>query len=126
MALGDWIRRYFPRRGEPSLDELRRFVSERKGVEGYIEPQTATQPLTLLLVDRDGDHVRGEIRDTAQAVGFCEKAGIPVYDAQVIGYPERMRRRSTRRSADASSIDEQFAELERRLREEPGAGTPND
>ena len=46
------------------------------------------------------------------------RSSIPVYDASVIGYPQRMiefERRGGRPSKDA--LDEQIADLERRLQE---------
>src|SRR5919199_5522217 len=91
MRFSDLIRRFFNRRRNPDLSKLTFFATERKGVEGYIEPRTATSPPTLVLVDRAGDHRRGAVQDPHDAVEFCEKLGIPVYDASVIGYPQRMR-----------------------------------
>ena len=84
MNLGDRIRAFFSKKGNPGLLELEPFALERKGVEGYIEPRTPTSPTTLLLVDRDGDHLRAPVREPADAVAFCERLAIPVYDAQVI------------------------------------------
>ena len=125
MGLGDRIRGFFSKRNNPALVELEKFVSERKGIEGYIEPKTATSPTTLLLVDRDGAHLRGPVRDPADGAAFCEKHGIPVYDAQVIGYPRRMKEfERNRRSAAEESLDEDIADLERRLAEpDPDHGT---
>jgi len=97
----------------------------RKGLEGFIEPRTATNPTTLLLVDRDGDHRRAPVRAPADAVRFCDKLGIPVYDARVIGYPKRMKDFEKGRNRGTSgSLDQQFAELERRFRES-GPGRPD-
>ena len=125
MSLGDSIRNFFSKKRNPELPGLESFAAERRGVEGYIEPQTATNPTTLLLVDRDGDHVRAAVRDPADAAAFCEKLGLPVYDAAVIGYPERMRTFDRRRSAAESAfVDKEIAEIERRL-SEPGPETPN-
>ena len=124
MSLGDRIRAFFSKKNNPGLKELEAFAEERKGVEGYIEPQTATSPTTLLLVDRDGDHRRGPVREPEDAVAFCEGRGIPVYDAQVIGYPKRMRDfERRRRTVDAEALDAEIAELERRLTEEGPDGS---
>jgi hypothetical protein len=122
MAL-EWLKNLFRRRS-PALDGLSSFVEQHKGVEGYIEPQTATQPVTLLLVDRDGDSARAAVRDGRDAAAFCERSGIPVYDASVVGYPQRMvdfERRGGRAPDD--DLDEEIAELERRL-SEPGTDSP--
>ena len=88
-------------------------------MEGYIEPRTPTSPTSLLLVDRDGDHLRAPVREPQDAVAFCERHAIPVYDAQVIGYPKRMKEFEKRRRTGAQdSLDEDIAELERRLAED--------
>ena len=121
-SFGDRIRAFFSKRGNPALAELEAFAAERRGVEGFIEPQTPTSPTSLLLVDRDGDHRRAEVREPADAAAFCERLAIPVYDAQVIGYPKRMKdfERNRRRAAE-DSLDEDIADLEKRLTE-PGPG----
>jgi hypothetical protein len=119
VSLGDRIRAFFSKKNNPGLKELEVFVAERKGVEGYIEPQTATSPTTLLLVDRDGDHLRAPVREPDDAVAFCDTHGLPVYDAQVIGYPKRMKDfERRRRTVDPDALDAEIAELERRLKEE--------
>lgn len=115
-SFGDRIRAFFSKRGNPALGELEGFAAERKGVEGFIEPQTATSPTTLLLVDRDGDHLRAPVKDPRDAAAFCDRHSIPVYDAQVIGYPKRMKDFDKRtRRGEAASLDADIAELEKRL-----------
>ncbi len=119
MGLGDRIRSFFSGRRNPAFQELEAFAAARKGVEGYIEPRTATSPTTLLLVDRYGEHLRGPVRDPQDAAAFCERLGIPVYDAQVLGYPKRMRDfEKRRRRAATDELDQDIAELERRLTDE--------
>ena len=117
-SFGDRIRGFFSKKSNPALGELEEFASDRRGVEGYIEPKTSTNPTTLLLVDRDGDHLRASVREPADAAAFCERLGIPVYDAQVIGYPKRMKdfEKNRRRRAE-DSLDDDIAELEKRLTE---------
>lgn len=73
-----------------SLKKLREFVETHEGVEGYMEPQTPILDQSLLLIARDGEWVRAAA-DRGQAASFCKKAGIPFYDAGVVGYPDRMR-----------------------------------
>jgi hypothetical protein len=121
-SFGDRIRGFFNKKNNPALTELEGFAAARRGVEGYIEPRTATSPTTLLLVDRDGDHLRAPVKEPLDATAFCERLSIPVYDAQVIGYPKRMKEfeRNRRRGAE-DSLDRDIAELEKRLNEEePG------
>jgi hypothetical protein len=118
MSFGDKMRGFFARKNNPALRELEQFVRERKGVEGFIEPRTATSPTTLLVVDRQGDHLRAAVRQPTDAVSFCDHMSIPVYDAQVMGYPQRMRDFERKRRTDAvQDVDEDIAELERRLSE---------
>lgn len=121
-SFGDKIRGFFSKRSNPGLGQLEMFAAERKGVEGFIEPRTSTSPTTLLLVDRDGDHLRAPVKEPEDAAAFCLRLSIPVYDAQVIGYPKRMKDFDKRRKAgEAATIDDDIAELERRLAlEDPG------
>jgi hypothetical protein len=124
LSVGDFIRGFFTKRRNPRLRELEAFIAERKGVEGYIEPRTATQSTSLLLVDRDGASARAPVRDREDAVAFCERWSLPVYDAGVIGYPKRMVEYDRRGGAGSERLDEQIADLERRLRE-PGSEAPD-
>ena len=116
MGLGDRIRSFFSKRSNPALRELEAWASNRKGIEGFIEPRTATSPVTLLLVDRVGEHLRAPVREPEEAAAFCSRLSIPVYDAQVVGYPDRMRKRDR----GTEKLDEQIAEIERRLAESDG------
>jgi hypothetical protein len=123
VGIGDRIRAFFSKKGSPALTELEDWAKEHKGVEGYIEPRTPTSSASLLLVDRYGEHLRGPVREPEDGAAFCERLGLPVYDAEVIGYPQRMRDFDRRQRTDASdSLDATIADLERRLDEtEPGS-----
>jgi hypothetical protein len=128
MAIGDSFRKLFSKRRKSDLSALESFARERRGVEGYIEPRTATSPVTLLLVDRDGDHVRATVRDPRDASSFCRSRSIPVYEAQVIGYPRRMKefeKRSREGAFEATSFESEIEDLERRL-SQPGGDAPNE
>ncbi len=128
MAFGESIRRLFSKRGTSDLSVLGNFAKERRGIEGYIEPQTATSPITLLLVDRDGDHVRAPVRDVRDATAFCRSRSIPIYEARVIGYPKRMKdfeKRSREGAFEVASFESEIEDLERRL-SEPGGDAPNE
>lgn len=124
MSLGDRIRAFFAKKNNPEMTGLKTFVDERAGVEGYIEPQTATNPTTLLLVDREGRHERAPVREPEDAVAFCERHGIPVYDVAVIGYPKRMKDFQRGKRSSASVDEAVLADLEKRLNES-GPETPN-
>jgi hypothetical protein len=128
MAIGDSLRRLFSKRGKSDLGALESFATERRGVEGYVEPRTATSSTTLLLVDRDGDHVRANVRDARDAAAFCKSRSIPMYDAQVIGYPRRMKdfeKRSREGAFEVTSFESEIEDLERRLTD-PEGDAPNE
>jgi hypothetical protein len=73
------------------LGRLRTWVRAHHGVEAFVEPRTAVTPTTVLLVDADGAWTRGRVTGPAAATRFARKLALPVYDAQIVGYPQRMR-----------------------------------
>ena len=73
------------------LAHLERFVATRRGVEGYVEPRTAVTETTIVLVAADGEWTRRRIPGPDTARQLSRDLGVPVYDAQVTGYPQRMR-----------------------------------
>jgi hypothetical protein len=96
----------------PDLHYLRQWAAERTGVEAYVEPQTPVTPMTVVLVAGDGQWTRRPAGGAAGARRIGERLGIPVYDVQKVGYPQRMRdhdarRRVTRRRALRSELEEQ-------------------
>jgi hypothetical protein len=80
-------------RGSHSSDlaHLEQFVATRRGVEGYVEPRTAVTETTIVLVAADGEWTRRRIDGPDVARRLSKELAIPVYDAQVTGYPQRMR-----------------------------------
>ena len=123
MAFGDRIRAFFSKKNNPALEQLEIFVQSHKGIEGFIEPRTPTSPTSLLLVDRYGEHLRAPVREPDDARAFCERLGLPVYDAPVVGYPKRMKDFDKRSRTEAhDSLEDDIAELEKLL-EEPDGGT---
>jgi hypothetical protein len=76
-----------------SADEkhLAAWLTTRRGVEGFVEPQTTVQPVTLLLVAHDGEWTRRRVTSIRWAHDFCNRLGIPSYDAGLVGIPDRMR-----------------------------------
>ncbi|MGH9251890.1 MAG: oxidoreductase [Acidimicrobiales bacterium] len=103
--------RWFGRRrrsAEGSLDRaadgsdaahLEEFARTRRGVEAYVEPPTTMTATTVVLVAHDGEWTRRRVRDAEAAHELARKLGIPAYDAQVVGYPQRMREWNRRRGS---------------------------
>ena len=73
------------------LAHLRAWATSHEGVEGFVEPRTTVTGTTLLLVDKDGAWTRRRIGDPAAARRFARSLAMPVYDVQLVGYPQRMR-----------------------------------
>ncbi len=82
------------------LDHLTDFVRTRPGVEAYIEPRTAVTETTVVLVASSGEWTRRRVDGPDGARSFAKKHAIPLYDAGVVGYPDRMREWTARRKAD--------------------------
>ncbi len=78
------------------LAQLREWASARTGVEAFVEPQTSVTQTTLLLVAGDGEFTRRRVASPQAAADFARKVGIPVYDTNRVGYPQRMRDYSLR------------------------------
>ena len=82
--------------GRADVSHLEQFVATRRGVEGYVEPRTAVTETTIVLVAADGEWTRRRIDGPDVARRLSRDLAIPVYDAQVTGYPQRMRDWTTR------------------------------
>jgi hypothetical protein len=70
---------------------LEHFIRSRSGVEAYVEPRTTVTDTTILLVAHDGEWTRRRVDGPSGAADFAKKQAIPLYDATVVGYPQRMR-----------------------------------
>ena len=88
-------------RGAESTDlkHLAAWAAERRGVEGFVEPQTSTTATTLVLVAADGEWTRRRVDSPRAAFSFGKSAGLPVYDVAAVGYPSRMREWTAKRKA---------------------------
>jgi hypothetical protein len=95
MGLWDRVRRHPPgvTRGAGAEDTqyLRRWAGERVGVEAYVEPETTVTETTVVLVAKDGEWTRRRVAGPAGARKLGRELKIPVYDVQLLGYPQRMR-----------------------------------
>lgn len=105
-----WLRRRSRRGGgagaaeqrrlrDEAMEHLEQFARTRTGVEGFVEPKTTVTETTLLLVASDGEWTRRRVPDARTAHEFANRLGIPSYDAQVVGYPQRMRDWNARQKA---------------------------
>jgi hypothetical protein len=81
------------------LDHLEAWADGRRGVEGFVEPQTSTTSTTLVLVAGDGEWTRRRVDSPKAAFAFGTRAGIPVYDVAAVGYSPRMREWTAKRKA---------------------------
>ncbi|HEX2902950.1 MAG TPA: hypothetical protein VHO01_05785 [Jatrophihabitans sp.] len=70
---------------------LEDFIRSRSGVEAYVEPRTTVTDTTILLIAHDGEWTRRRVAGPRGAEDFARKHALPLYDAAVIGYPQRMR-----------------------------------
>ena len=109
--LSRWRRRRAAAAGRPSRSarsggsgpdsaHLEAFARSRTGVEAYVEPATNVTPTTLLLIAQDGEWTRRRVPDPATAGAFARRVGIPVYDVNLTGYPQKMRDWTARRRAE--------------------------
>ena len=84
---------------------LEAFAASRNGVEAYVEPRTAVTEATVVFVAADGEWTRRRIDGPDGAQKLARKLAIPVYDAAVMGYPERMREWSARQKDNRTGRD---------------------
>jgi hypothetical protein len=90
---------------------LEEWISTRHGIEVFVEPQTTVTSTTMLLVAHDGEFTRRPVASPAAARSFAVAHSLPIYDANLVGYPQRMRdysRRQTvlRERADRETLDD--------------------
>ena len=78
---------------------LREFVATRVGVEAYVEPATHVTQTTVMLVATDGEWTRRKVPDARAAHELARELGIPGYDVQRTGYPQRVRDYTARQRA---------------------------
>ena len=84
---------------DADVAHLEAFAASRRGVEGFVEPQTATTATTLVLVASDGEWTRRRIGSPKAAFDLGRRLGLPVYDVAATGYPQRMREWTAARKA---------------------------
>jgi len=80
-------------RGRFSAEEtyLSEWTRSHTGVEAFVEPRTAVTETTMLLVAADGEWTRRRVAGPDAARKLGRRLAMPVYDVQLVGYPQRMR-----------------------------------
>lgn len=78
--------------------ELGEWAAARRGVEVFVEPKTAVTETSLVLVAHDGEFTRRRIASPKAAQKFAHDNALPIYDATLVGYPQRMRDFSRRQT----------------------------
>jgi hypothetical protein len=81
------------------LDAVRAFARSRVGVELYVEPETMVTDTTVVAIATDGEWTRRRVGSPAVARRLARELGIPAYDVQIVGYPDRMRAYNARLKA---------------------------
>lgn len=79
-------------------DDLAEWAGRRRGVEVFVEPKTAVTGTSVVLVAHDGEFTRRRISSPKAAQKFAHAHQLPIYDAMIVGYPQRMRDYSRRQN----------------------------
>ena len=85
------------------LDALREFAHTRTGVEFYVEPETMVTDTTAVAIAADGEWIRRRVGSPRVIRQVAKQLSLPVYDVQIVGYPERMRAYNARLKAAGRS-----------------------
>jgi len=85
------------------LDALREFARTRTGVEFYVEPETMVTDTTAVAIAADGEWIRRRVGSPHVIRQVAKQLSLPVYDVQIVGYPERMRAYNARLKAAGRS-----------------------
>lgn len=75
---------------------LQEWVRGRAFVEGFVEPETMVNEMSVVLVDDTGEFIRRRIGGPKGIDAVAKALQIPLYDAEETGYPDRMRKRIER------------------------------
>lgn len=65
-------------------------------VEGFVEPETIVNEMSIVLVDITGDFTRRRIGGPKGIDVVAKELGIPIYDVEETGYPQRIREKIER------------------------------
>lgn len=98
---------------------LREWSAARIGVEAFVEPRTTVTDTTVVLVAHDGEWTRRRVANPNAAKKLARSLQMPIYDVQLVGYPNRMREHDARDRAlrKRERRDRMLRELRARDRE---------
>lgn len=81
---------------EPDWQQLQQWAATHAGVEGYLEPETLVNEMSVVLVAADGAFMRRSVGGPRGAQHIIKHLGVPIYDVEDTGYPQRMREKIER------------------------------
>lgn len=96
------------------LDYLRSWSTARTGVEGFVEPETLVNEMSVVFVDATGEWTRRKIGGPKGIDAVHRATGVPLFFAEETGYPQRMRDKIERDRL----IEERLKQRERREKRE--------
>lgn len=70
---------------------LRAWVVGKAFVEGFVEPETLVNEMSIVLVAENGEFTRRRIGGPKGIDDCIKLLDIPIYDVEETGYPQRMR-----------------------------------
>jgi len=73
------------------LKALAAFARSRRGVEFYVEPETFATDTTAVAIATDGEWTRRRVGSPEVIKKLAGDLGLPAYNVQITGYPQRMR-----------------------------------
>jgi hypothetical protein len=87
-------------------------ATRRRGVVVSDAPKPAVTGTSVVLVAHDGEFTRRRISSPKAAQKFAHAHQLPIYDATIVGYPQRMRDYSRRQNilrerAQRAALDDQ-------------------
>ncbi|GAB3692363.1 oxidoreductase [Corynebacterium nasicanis] len=77
-------------------EHLRTWCRGKAFVEAYVEPETVVNEMSVVLVDEHGDFTRRRIGGPKGIDALQKLLGVPIFDVEETGYPQRMRERIER------------------------------
>lgn len=72
---------------------LKQWAAHHAFVEGFVEPETLVNEMSVVLVAENGEFTRRRIGGPKGIDAVSKALGIPLYDVEETGYPDRMRKR---------------------------------